>query len=205
VQADSSTAKSFGGTGLGLAISKSIAEMMGGSIAVESSPGNGSTFTVRVLLEKSTSDSLKKPEDKRNPADYDFKGCTLLLVEDVPINREIVMALLEDTGITIECAENGHIAVKKYTSNPEKYDMIFMDIQMPVMDGYDASMAIRSFEKGNSQPDKHQQGIPIIAMTANAFADDVAHCLNAGMNGHIAKPIEVEAMLNIAEKYLGKK
>jgi CheY-like chemotaxis protein len=207
VQADSGTAKRFGGTGLGLAICKNIAEMMGGSITAESSPGAGSVFTVRVLLEKGSCPLVKQREQK-TPSDYNFKGRVLLLVEDIPINREIVMALLEDTGVTIECAENGHIAVKKYTSEPEKYDMIFMDIQMPVMDGYDASIAIRDFEskmKGDEKLKKHPQGIPIIAMTANAFAEDVAHCLKAGMNSHISKPIEVEAMLSVADKYLGEK
>jgi CheY-like chemotaxis protein len=124
------------------------------------------------------------------------------LVEDVPINREIVIALLEDTNVTIDCAENGKIAVDMYSANPGRYDMIFMDVQMPVMDGYSATMAIRKFEaKTNTLRPK---GIPIIAMTANAFAEDVEHCLKAGMNGHIAKPIAVEAMLNMADKYLGE-
>jgi CheY-like chemotaxis protein len=126
-------------------------------------------------------------------------------VEDVPINREIVIALLEDTNVTIDCAENGKDAVDKYSANPNRYDMIFMDIQMPVMDGYDATIAIRDFEKDVKDKIslRHPEGVPIIAMTANAFAEDVEHCLKAGMNGHIAKPIEVEAMLNVADKYLG--
>jgi signal transduction histidine kinase len=207
VQADSGTAKRFGGTGLGLAICKNIAELMGGTITARSTPGSGSVFTVIVLLEKGSCE-LIKPQEQKQPSDYNFKNHTLLLTEDIPINREIVIALLEDTGVTIECAENGHIAVKKYTSEPEKYDMIFMDIQMPVMDGYDASMAIRKFEKKMKEEGKlkkHPDGIPIIAMTANAFAEDVANCLKAGMNSHISKPIEVEAMLSIADKYLGVK
>jgi signal transduction histidine kinase len=205
VQADSGTAKRFGGTGLGLAISKSLAELMGGSISVKSAPDEGSYFTVRVLLERGTRDMLEAAQTVKAPSDFHFNDHTLLLAEDVPINREIVIALLEDTNVTIDCAENGKIAVEKYCADPNRYDMIFMDVQMPVMDGYDATAAIRKFEKeakGKTQI-KHQNGVPIIAMTANAFAEDVENCLKAGMNGHIAKPIEVEAMLNIADKYLG--
>jgi signal transduction histidine kinase/CheY-like chemotaxis protein len=205
VQAESGTAKRFGGTGLGLVISKSIAEMMGGGINVESEPGKGSCFTVKVLLDPGDHDMLKASRASKAPSDFHFNGHTLLLVEDVPINREIVIALLEDTNVTIDCAENGKEAVDKYSANPNRYDMIFMDIQMPVMDGYDATIAIRDFEKEVKDKNslRHPEGVPIIAMTANAFAEDVEHCLKAGMNGHIAKPIEVEAMLNIADKYLG--
>ena len=206
VQADSGTAKRFGGTGLGLAISKNLAELMGGGITVESSPGSGSCFTVKVLLEPGSRDMLKAAQATKAPSDFHFNGHTLLLVEDVPINREIVIALLEDTNVTIDCAENGRIAVDMYCADPDRYDMIFMDVQMPVMDGYDATIAIRNFEKEikKKRQLKHPNGIPVIAMTANAFAEDVEHCLKAGMNGHIAKPIEVEAMLNVADKYLGK-
>jgi len=202
VQADSSTAKRFGGTGLGLAISKSLAELMGGSISVESAPDKGSCFTLRVLLERGTHDMLEALQAIKAPSDFHFNGHTLLLAEDVPINREIVIALLQDTNVTIDCAENGKIAVEKYCADPDRYDMIFMDVQMPVMDGYDATVAIRSFEK-ETNPSKHKNGIPIIAMTANAFAEDVENCLKAGMNGHIAKPIELDALLNVANKYLG--
>jgi len=207
VQADSGTAKRFGGTGLGLAISKSLAELMGGGINVKSAPGKGSRFTVRVLLEKGNRDMLEASQANKAPSDFHFNGHTLLLAEDVPINREIVIALLEDTNVTIDCAENGKIALDTYSADPNRYDMIFMDVQMPVMDGYDATIAIRAFEQKMKKNGalKHPNGIPIIAMTANAFAEDVEHCLKAGMNGHIAKPIEVEAMLNIADKYLGGK
>jgi CheY-like chemotaxis protein len=200
VQADSGTAKRFGGTGLGLAICKSLAELMGGGIFVESAPGKGSCFTVRALLDPGSCDLLQASQANKSPSEFHFHGHTLLLAEDVPINREIVIALLEDTDVTIECAEDGKIAVDMYCANPDRYDMIFMDVQMPVMDGYDATIAIREFETRK----KRTNGVPIIAMTANAFAEDVQHCLKSGMNGHIAKPIEVQAMLNIADKYLGK-
>ena len=218
VQADSGTVKRFGGTGLGLVISKNIAEMMGGSITVESTLGKGSCFTVRVILARGSYSMLQESKPSKSPSDFNFKGHTLLLADDVSINREIVMALLEETNVTIDCAENGKIAVDKYCADPNRYDMIFMDVQMPVMDGYDATIAIRKFEAEQRQksieknpnifakqfPRLMAEGVPIIAMTANAFAEDVENCLKAGMNGHLAKPIEVEAMLTIAEKYLGE-
>jgi signal transduction histidine kinase/CheY-like chemotaxis protein len=198
VQADSGTAKRFGGTGLGLVISKSIAELMGGGIKTESTPGKGSCFTVRVLLEPGSCELPEAAKPDMNPADYNFRGFTLLLVEDVPINREIVIALLEETGIEIDCAENGQIAVDMFRAAPEKYSLIFMDVQMPVMDGYDATITIRSLNMPRAG------NIPIIAMTANAFAEDVEKCKNAGMNHHIAKPIEVKAMLEIMDHYFRK-
>ena len=138
----------------------------------------------------------------KEPSDYDFKDKIILLADDVLINREIVIALLEDTNVTIECAENGHVAVEKYCANPDRYNLIFMDLQMPIMDGYAATRAIREFEKGLGITLQKRAGIPIIAMTANAFAEDIEHCLKAGMNGHIAKPIKVEEVLAIAEKFL---
>ncbi|MCL2127483.1 MAG: ATP-binding protein [Treponema sp.] len=196
VQAESGTSKRFGGTGLGLAISQSLAGLMGGGITVESTPGEGSCFTLRVLLKPGSCDLKKDSDAAKTPAEYDFKGRSLLLVEDVPINREIVIALLEDTGVSIDCAENGLIAVEKFTAAPGKYGLIFMDVQMPVLDGYSATRAIRAMNVPQART------VPIIAMTANAFAEDVEKCMNAGMNGHIAKPIEVEEMLDTAGKYL---
>ena len=125
-----------------------------------------------------------------------FEGCTVLLVEDVEINREIVMTLLEETLLTIDCAENGRIAVEKFTKNPEKYDVIFMDIQMPEMDGYEASETIRSLDLPNAKD------VPIIAMTANAFREDIEKCLSVGMNSHVSKPINFEEVLDMLRKYL---
>jgi CheY-like chemotaxis protein len=174
---------------------------MNGGIAIESVPGKGSCFTVMVLLDSGSCDLLQASQVNKAPSEFHFNGHTLLLAEDVPINREIVIALLEDTKVTIDCAEDGKVAVDMYCADPDRYDMIFMDVQMPVMDGYDATIAIREFEVRM----KRTNGVPIIAMTANAFAEDVAHCLKIGMNGHIAKPIEVPAMLSIADKYLGKR
>jgi len=135
-----------------------------------------------------------------SPVDGDcFEGYCLLLVEDVEINREIVLALLEPTLLTIECAENGVEAVKLFSSAPERYDMIFMDVQMPEMDGYEATRNIRSLDNpwaGN---------IPIIAMTANVFREDIEKCLEAGMNDHVGKPLDFEIVLKKLRKYLSKK
>ncbi|MDR0442798.1 MAG: transporter substrate-binding domain-containing protein [Treponema sp.] len=207
VQADSSTVKRFGGTGLGLAISKSLAELMGGDITVKSAHNEGSCFTVRALFDPGTHEMLHASQADKAPSDFHFNDHTLLLAEDVEINREIVMALLEDTNVTIDCAENGKIAFDMFCADPNRYDMIFMDVRMPVMDGHDATQAIRAFEKKEKESGfafKHPRGIPIIAMTANAFAEDVEQCRKAGMNGHIPKPIEIDVLLKIADKYLNE-
>ena len=184
VQAESNIAKRFGGTGLGLAITKSLAELMGGSVSVKSDLGIGSCFTVRVLLEPCSVELLQVSKAGKEPSEYKFDGYTILLVEDVPINCEIVIALLEETGAVIECAENGKIAVDMFCADPSHYDMVYMDVQMPVMDGYDATRAIRAHEaemkEKNLLPSKWPQGIPIVAMTANAFAEDVAFCIKVG-------------------------
>ncbi|MCL1830256.1 MAG: response regulator, partial [Oscillospiraceae bacterium] len=126
----------------------------------------------------------------------DLGQYTILLAEDVEINREIVLALLEPTGLTFDCAENGLIAVEMFTANPTKYDMIFMDLQMPEMDGYDATRKIRASGLGNSAE------IPIVAMTANVFKEDIENCIAAGMNGHLGKPLDFDEVLATLEEYL---
>jgi CheY-like chemotaxis protein len=125
-----------------------------------------------------------------------FTGHTILLAEDVEINQEIVIALLEDTGITIECADNGKIAVEKFTENPDKYGLILMDIHMPEMDGYEATSLIRL----SSAP--RAKTIPIVAMTANVFKEDVEHCLATGMNDHLGKPVDIKKLIKCLKKYL---
>jgi len=121
--------------------------------------------------------------------DPDFSNVTLLLAEDVEINREIFISLLEDTGIRIDIAENGLIAVRKFKDNPDRYNIIIMDVQMPEMDGCEATRTIRSLDIPKAK------SIPIIAMTANAFKEDVDKCIACGMNDHLAKPIDVEAVI----------
>ena len=140
---------------------------------------------------------LKKDgADKQAEKTVDFKGHSILLAEDVDINREIVLAMLEDTNIEIDCAENGRVAVDMFLANPAKYEMIFMDLQMPEMDGYTATKAIRTSET------EWGRKIPIIAMTANVFKEDIARCEKAGMNGHIGKPIDFDEVIKTLAKYL---
>ena len=141
--------------------------------------------------------------DKSEKVDR-FWGYRVLLVEDVEINREIVTALLEPTLIDIDCAENGEEAVTMYKENPEKYNIIFMDLQMPVMDGYDATRAIRALDEAaaGAETAEYAESVPIIAMTANVFKEDVDNCLEAGMNDHLGKPLDFDDVLRILRHYL---
>jgi signal transduction histidine kinase/CheY-like chemotaxis protein len=136
-----------------------------------------------------------KAEDSGEEAD-DFTGRNMLLAEDVEVNREIVLALLESTHLHIDCAENGLEAVKLFSKNPGHYDIIFMDVQMPKMDGYEASRQIRGLDAPNAA------AIPIVAMTANVFREDVEKCFAAGMNAHLGKPLDAGEMLTVLRKYL---
>ena len=195
-QADRSTSRKYGGTGLGLAISKNIVMQMGGRIAVTSDPGKGSRFEFNVFLEKGSEEEAVDINAAQKTDIFDFTGKRALLVEDIEINRAIIIALLENTNIQIDCAENGQIAVDMFWDNPEKYDLIFMDIQMPVMDGFDATKKIREM---NSERAK---SVPIIAMTANAFKEDVDRCKESGMDDHISKPIDYGLLFAKISKYL---
>ncbi|MDR0324001.1 MAG: response regulator [Treponema sp.] len=206
-QAEVSISRKFGGTGLGLAISKQIVQMMGSKICVESELGKGALFTFTVQLRRAADENefinrnAKKGGEIDLEAAVSFQGCRLLLAEDVEINREIVLSLLEPTKLMIDCAVNGAEAVKMYSAAPDSYDLIFMDMQMPEMDGLEATHKIREFETKQ----KNQKGVPIIAMTANVFKEDIDKCLDAGMNGHIGKPLDLNEVLQVLKHYMPKK
>ena len=181
---DSSEAR---GSGLGLAIVKKLVDLMGGTISVRSRLGQGSTFTVRFEFDAVPLAALH-PAAGAGPAaaGYDvLRGARVLLCEDHPLNQEIAAALLREKGMTVDLAENGSRAVERFVAvQPGFYRAVLMDIRMPVMDGYEAARTIRALDRPDART------VPIIAMTADAFADDVQKCLAAGMNGHIAKPID---------------
>lgn len=191
--ARSSTISHKQGTGLGLAISKGIMEIAGGTIEIESEEGEGSTFTISVPLYVLPEEESEYVAETRRK-ERDFTGKVLLLVEDNEMNRELAEELLTDEGFVVETAEDGTVAVDllKYsvTRGKSRYDAVLMDIQMPIMDGYEATAKIREFD------DPAIADIPIIAMTANAFDEDRKHALEAGMNAHVSKPINMEKLLD---------
>lgn len=189
------TIKHIEGTGLGLAIVKTLVEMQGGSIMVESEKGKGTKFILRLEYKLTDKNTTQKNEAPVNIGDINLKGKHILLVEDHPINRLVATKLLEKMGAAIIPAENGKVALEKYMqSQNSDIDFIFMDVQMPVMNGFEATKAIRHSKTPSCKT------IPIIAMTANAFNEDVQKCLNAGMNAHIAKPISLENISNTLKK-----
>ena len=183
-----------------MSITKSIVDLMGGAIDVLTAPGAGTTIIIRIkfrLAEEKDVRSLMNKADEteatktETTSEMNFTGKRLLLVEDNAINMEIASMILSQAGFTVETAENGQIAVNMVTSSqPGYYDAILMDIQMPVMDGYEATRAIRALDN----PDLAE--IPIIAMTANAFKEDEQAAEQAGMQGHIAKPIDLQKMMD---------
>jgi signal transduction histidine kinase/ActR/RegA family two-component response regulator len=205
-QAKSGTSREYGGTGLGLAITKRIIDIMGGEITVESVLNEGSKFIVTVPMgrydEKNKTPRQSKIRHVNNPyADTTkFTGKNILVVEDVEINRDIVVAMLGDTGLSIDCAENGEEALEKVTADPGRYDLIFMDLQMPQMDGFEATKRIRAILSESSGRTTY---LPIVAMTAHVFKEDIDACLEAGMDGHCGKPLDVEKLMEVLQKHIG--
>jgi len=188
-QADGGIDRKFGGAGLGLPISKHIVGLMGGEIWVESELGKGAkvAFTMHAQLK------VLEAQDERP---ISFAGKVALLAEDVEINREIVMAMLEDTGLHIECAVDGRNALELFAADPGKFNIILMDVNMPEMDGVEATRRIRALQTPEGAK------VPIIAMTANVLMSEVETYLAAGMNDHVGKPLEHGKLLSIFNKYL---
>ena len=190
---EKTTVNRIQGTGLGLAITAKVVELMGGTISVQSKVGEGSEFTVDLELE-----SLEECPDEAPESDTaDLSGCRVLLVEDNDINAEIACLVLSQYGVAAERAENGQAGLELVQKHPGGYyDAVLMDIQMPVMNGYEATQAIRALKGAE------YKALPIIAMSANAYDEDVKACLAAGMNAHIAKPFQPEALLKVLHEQI---
>lgn len=189
-----STVSKIQGTGLGMAITKSLVDMMGGRITVKSEQGKGSEFTISLRFPIGEAKTEQTPPAAKASA---FTGKKLLVVEDNELNLEIASTLLKEAGFAVDTAENGKIAVEKVeAASADRYDLILMDIQMPEMDGYEATRRIRAL------PDTKKAALPIVAMTANAFEDDRKNALRAGMNGHIAKPLDIQKLFQVLSELL---
>ena len=196
-----STESKIEGTGLGMAIVKNLVNLFKGKIEVFSKVNEGTTFIVTLDVKKADVNNLDELlKNGFDDGSLDYKKVRILLVEDNELNREIALTILEDYGFTVECAENGKEALDKVIENEDSYyDLILMDIQMPVMNGYEAASAIRNLDN------PMKADIPIVAMTANAFDEDKQNAYKAGMNGHIAKPIEVPKLIKEIVKALIKR
>jgi CheY-like chemotaxis protein len=194
-QGDGSTTRRYGGVGLGLPISRSIVRLMGGDIEIDSLVGEGSAFSFALTLRVVAAGG--KTEEILVPDAIDLSGRRILVVDDVDINRMIVASLLEDTGVEVMEAEDGKVALEIFTASaPGEIGVIFMDLMMPVMGGLEAVAAIRALDRPDAKT------VPIIALTANAFKEDVDKALAAGMNEHMAKPIDPDDLISVMFKYM---
>lgn len=202
-QESASTAKSHGGSGLGLSIVKNLVELMSGSISCESEKGVGTTFLVSipfVIPEDQKVVEVEEEMPETEPVAYDFENRKVLLADDTEFNADILTDLLAMVNMQVDWAENGRIAVEMFEkAEVGQYEAIFMDIQMPEMDGYEAAKAIRALAHPEAKT------IPIYAMTANTFTEDVSEAFHAGMNGHLEKPIDTALVYEILQKIVNEK
>ncbi|GHT85547.1 hypothetical protein FACS18947_4450 [Bacteroidia bacterium] len=201
-QIDGSITRNYGGSGLGLSICKKIVNLMGGDIWTESEEGKGASFIFEIpaiwgesLFAKELNSQDKKHDTEKDKMP-DWHDLTFLLAEDIEINQEILIGMLQDTGVEVITADDGQQAVELYLAEPARFALILMDMQMPKMDGLSATRLIRKSDAPGAKV------IPILAMTANAFKEDIDRCLEAGMNEHIAKPVDMDVLLYILRKFV---
>ena len=197
---DESSTSLYGGSGLSLAVARRAVELMGGTITVDSKKGEGSAFHVTLPLRLAEDKDAAGAAAPDGAALASLEGCRILVAEDIPENAEIVMDILELEGVVCEHAENGQVAVDMFSASEEGYyDAVLMDLRMPVMDGLDATRAIRTLPRGDAWK------TPIIALTANTFESDVRHSLEAGMDEHLPKPVDAELLYSSLKKYIGQR
>lgn len=205
-QIDNSNTRAHGGTGLGLSIIQSLAEAMGGEVGLDSTPGEGSYFWLRIPVDPAPAAELES-ESKASPralvqeppqASPALRG-RILVVEDNTINQMVIVRQLQKLGLQTEIAANGHIGVERIQTESVPFDAILMDIQMPVLDGYAATRQIRLWEQAQQRPH-----LPIIALTADAFPEDRERCLAAGMDDFLAKPVDANALAEVLTRLIGK-
>lgn len=196
----SSTISGIEGTGLGMGIVKNLVDLMHGMIEIQSSPGKGSTFTICIPCRTARKEEAEPRKSLSDRPQKTLAGKRILLAEDNDLNAEIAIELLSEEGLLVDRVSNGVACVEKLEkAAPDFYDLILMDIQMPVMNGYDATRKIRQLE------DPFRSSIPIIAMTANAFAEDRQKALFVGMNDHVAKPVDMNVLIPVLEKHIRTK